>query len=135
MIDASISPAVVIAIFASAAVVTIAVLMYRYHIEKLRTPQPKPRYDFEGAITQLQDSLDAGGRAHVRRCDELEDALQAVKRAHDGQLYELEQQVMRLTNERETDKVRFDSALNDAASERTKLASMLSTRVPHNRMG
>jgi len=124
-----------VTLFAGGTVIVVAVLMYRYHIEKLRTPPPKPPIDFKGAITQLQDTVDAGGRAHVRRCDEIEDTLEALKRANDKQFYEHEQQIMRLTNEREVDKVRFDSLLNDAASERTKLASMLSTRVPHNRMG
>jgi hypothetical protein len=126
---------IVLGVLALASVATVAVLVYRYQLEKLRTPPPKPRYDFEGAITQLQDSMDAGGRAHVRRCDDLEDAFEAQKRVSDKRFYELEQQVMVITDGRANDKVRFDALLNDAASERTKLAQMLSSRVPHNRMG
>jgi len=126
---------VVLGAFAFGAVAVIAWAWYSFQVERLRQPPKEPDIDVRGAITQLQDSMDAGGRAHVRRCDEIEDTLEALKRANDKQFYEHEQQIMRLTNEREVDKVRFDSLLNDAASERTKLASMLSTRVPHNRMG
>lgn len=124
-----------VTLFAGGTVIVVAVLMYRYHIEKLRQPPPKPSIDVKGAITQLQDSFDAGGRAHVRRCDELEDSFEAQKRAHDKRFYEIEQQVMRITNERETDKVQFESRMTEVAAERNKLSAMLSTRVPHSRMG
>ena len=126
---------IVLGVLALASVATVAVLVYRYQLEKLRTPPQKPRYDFEGAITQLQDSLDAGGRAHVKRCDELEDAIEALKRAHDKRHYETEQQVTKITNDREVDKSQFETRMAEVASERNKLSQMLSTRVPLGRMG
>jgi hypothetical protein len=126
---------IVIGVLTFASTATVAVLLYRYQIEKLRTPQPVPVFDFRGAITQLQDSFDAGGRAHVRRCDELEDAHEAHRRANDKRLYEIEQQVMQLTSAREVEKTQFESRMNEVAGERTKLAQMLSVRVPHNRIG
>ena len=126
---------IALGLMALGAVGVVAWAWYSFQVERLRTPQPKPRYDFEGAITQLQDSMDAGGRAHVKRCDELEDAFEAQKRINDKRFYELEQQVMRLTNDSDVKDARFEARMVEVAAERNKLAQMLSSRVPHSRMG
>ena len=126
---------VVLGAFAFGAVAVIAWAWYSFQVERLRQPPKEPDIDVRGAVAQLQDSMDAGGRAHVRRCDELEDSVEAQKRINDKRFYELEQQVMRLTNDSDVKDARFEARMVEVAAERNKLAQMLSSRVPHSRMG
>lgn len=67
--------------------------------------------------------------------ESLKATLTELRRTHAEALYDMENQVKRLTLDLEGKSVRFETAISEAIGERTKLSSMIQTRVPHQRFG